>query len=380
MASVSEQEVLVKAIKALQDLIADEETRVVRDAAYGDGGRDDVWRIETPHLNCDIAVQAYSRFTPKDADRIVSGVSQLMRSMRDQPILVVAPWLSPRSRELLIEQRINYLDLTGNARVRIPRLPIVVRTDGAQNDPTPVDGPRRGLQGKLINSLVRVLVDFAPPYRMSDLARASDLSPAYVSRTLAGLDEERLIERGRNRMVVDVDWQRLLRERARNYKLIKSNRGRSYITRTGLSALTRALPIAEGTTGAAPGDADGVYRRLIDRGEDRTVVTGSFAAQDYVQIAAPTQLVLYVRDVEQFVSSNGLMPADRGANVLLLQPADRSQLERIRLVEGTFQVGLSQLALDCLSGNGRLPEEGEALLEWMSEHVGQWRQHQLPER
>lgn len=49
---------------------------------------------------------------------------------------------------------------------------------------------------------------------------------------------------------------------------------------------------------------------------------------------------------------------------------DRPHPER---VDDVPIVGLSQLVLDCLSGPGRLPAEGEALLEWMTNHEDEWR-------
>jgi hypothetical protein len=36
-------------------------------------------------------------------------------------------------------------------------------------------------------------------------------------------------------------------------------------------------------------------------------------------------------------------------------------------------VPVNQIALDCLTGNGRMPQEGEALLDWMAEDEGRWR-------
>jgi hypothetical protein len=39
----------------------------------------------------------------------------------------------------------------------------------------------------------------------------------------------------------------------------------------------------------------------------------------------------------------------------------------------------SQVAIDCLSGSGRMPSEGEALLEWMRRHEGRWRCQSIDE-
>jgi hypothetical protein len=108
------------------------------------------------------------------------------------------------------------------------------------------------------------------------------------------------------------------------------------------------------------------------------VVTGSFAATEYVQIAAPTQLVLYVPDSADFARRHELMPAQQGANVVLLNAAGDSQLTRFRQCgDGTRHAGISQVALDCLGGNGRLPEEGDALIEWMAANLDAWRRPRL---
>ena len=38
----------------------------------------------------------------------------------------------------------------------------------------------------------------------------------------------------------------------------------------------------------------------------------------------------------------------------------------------------SQAAADCLTGNGRMPAEGDALLQWMIENESLWRLDKLP--
>lgn len=73
----------------------------------------------------------------------------------------------------------------------------------------------------------------------------------------------------------------------------------------------------------------------------------------------------------------GLLPTDRGANVVLLRPYDDVVLREVDDVDGLRVVVPSQLALDCLAGNGRMPAEGEALLTWMGEHQAQWRRPTL---
>ena len=40
---------------------------------------------------------------------------------------------------------------------------------------------------------------------------------------------------------------------------------------------------------------------------------------------------------------------------------------------GIFLAPLAQIAVDLLSGSGREPAEGEAILDWMEEHQDEWR-------
>ena len=40
---------------------------------------------------------------------------------------------------------------------------------------------------------------------------------------------------------------------------------------------------------------------------------------------------------------------------------------------GLTYVSPTQVALDCLAGNGRMPAEGEAVLTWLAENESAWR-------
>ena len=69
----------------------------------------------------------------------------------------------------------------------------------------------------------------------------------------------------------------------------------------------------------------------------------------------------------------GGLEADEGADVVLVRPSNYGPFDRARAADGIVWAGLSQILLDSLSGNGRMPAEGEALLEWMADHEAEWR-------
>jgi len=152
---------------------------------------------------------------------------------------------------------------------------------------------------------------------------------------------------------VDVDVPNLLRRRAETYTLFGTNKSQGYLSGTGARDAVRRM-------------RDGApfpYR----------AVTGSFAAVQRAPIAAPSQLTVYVDDFDTAAEAMNLMPTDQGADVVLLRPYDFVVVDRFELIDGLQVVAPSQLVLDCLSGNGRMPAEGQALLTWMTDHEAEWR-------
>jgi hypothetical protein len=295
-----------------------------------------------------LRVAARSSLTPRDVDRLDG----------DPATLVLAPWLSPRSRELLDQGGYSYVDLTGNVCLRIEHPPVYVKLQGADRDPAPAARPPARLGGPRARRLARLLIDAAPPYRLTDLVTASGLSKGYVSTLLETMADQALIERDRRGSVRDVDWPALLTVAADGYQVLRNNAAGTYV---------------------APGGPAALYERLATAAAPRAVVTGSFAAAAVAPIAAPAQLVVYAQDPAAVLRFGRLLPAERGPDVVVLQAEDEpSQLAGTRTVDGVEHVAVSQLVMDCLGGNGRLPEEAAAVLDWMRADPPAWRLRQLP--
>jgi len=68
-----------------------------------------------------------------------------------------------------------------------------------------------------------------------------------------------------------------------------------------------------------------------------------------------------------------MLPAPRSANVILAQPYDPSLLSGPVKQGGVGYVSTAQVVLDSLTGNGRMPAEGEAVLAWMRRNEPRWR-------
>ena len=326
-----------------------------------DEGADAVYSIRATSGSApyaQVVVEAKTSLTPAEAKNIFMTQVRLLRQLYGQAtVLVIAPWLSPRTRAVLGERQVSYLDLTGNIDIRLPTGVLII-TVGAQLNPDPVPHRRtRGLSGAGAGIITRLLVDYAPPYRQKDLAAVGGVSPGYVSRVFQTLDAEALVTRD-GVTIVEVAWPELLRARAQHYDVMRSNHVMLAVSSKG---------------------PDAVYRQLIAQGsETRAVVTGSYAAREVAPVAVGGQLMIYVspeaHGVDDFVEEFSLLPAAGGrGNVVLLRPANEGPFDRPRSFGASEHVGLSQLALDCLSGPGRMPAEGEAVISHMIATQDAWR-------
>lgn len=322
----------------------------------GAGGRPAVFQllVSTAGVGATAAlVEVRRSFSPNDARRLFGNpMGQRLRAMAgNTAVIVVAPYLSPRSRELLAADGVGYIDLAGNVRLDLANL--FVQIDKANTNPTKASPRVAGLRGAMSGMVVRVLADARPPYTLTAIARAAGVDRGYASRILDGLVDQALIEREPRGMVTDVDWPALLRARAEHLDLL-------------------AAPAAKGCV--APRGARHMLGELADRPpQGLWAVTGSFAAGRYTLVAAPSLLVVYTMHPRALVANHGLFEVDEGGDVMVVRPSYFGPFERTQEAKGIVWAGLSQLVVDCLSGNGRMPAEGEALLGWMAGHQGEWR-------
>jgi hypothetical protein len=265
--------------------------------------------------------------------------------------LVVAPFLSARARELLRDAGASYADATGNVRIALPKPGLFIEAEGARKDPTREKRPLASLKGPAAGRVIRALCDVRPPYGVRRLSDIAQTPPASVSRVIALLQREALVDRDERGRVSAVDWAKLLQRWAQDYQVLSSNEPASFLDPRGVSAFLQRVP---------------TYKRPI-------AVTGSLAALRRAPVAPPRMAMAYVEDPAAAAKALALRPADAGANVMLLRPFDPVVFARSWTEEGVSFAALSQVAADLLSSPGRGPAEGEELIAWMGKHPDAWR-------
>ena len=276
----------------------------------------------------------------------------------DDPVIVVVDWLSLRTRAILSEAGFGYADTTGNLLVMVDEPGLSITAEGAARDPAPLRRATINLRGPRAWALERTLAEVLPPYGLSELSDALGIDAGYVSRLLGGLADELLIDRQPRQPVEGVDWEAMLRQITQTYSLLESNDTQSWI---------------------APAGPEQFLRDLASSKLRRWAVTGSFASSQLVSISAPAVAVVYTDDPERLADTVRLRPTRTGGNVVTALPYDQIVFERTSERDGLVFASLCQVVVDCLTGFGRMPQEGEALLGWMRQRAPKWQASSLTE-
>src|SRR5690606_15644047 len=119
------------------------------------------------------------RVSPKDVPHLTSRAEDAER------LLLVAPFLSSRARELLAEAGASYFDATGNLRIVVRDPSVFLEARGADRDPDRTLRSLRSLKGAAAGRVVRALCDFMPPYGVRALSETSSTPLGTVSRVVS---------------------------------------------------------------------------------------------------------------------------------------------------------------------------------------------------
>lgn len=320
---------------------------------FGNLRVDPTGRISAPNGECaELAIEVLPIVEPRRLPEVARKISAIRPGAHsNQTPIVAAPYLSPRSRELLENADVGYVDMTGNIRLQISRPGLYIFAEGAERNPWPQDSGLRSLRGRGAARAVRAIVDHSPPFGIRELAESSGASAPTLSRVIDFLDREGIVTREPRGAVLEVDWRAAIRRWASDYSQTGSNITTTFLEPRGIAEVRKKL------SAAGP-----VY-----------AATGAFAAQFFDPVAQARTATLYVEDPARFANQLDLRESDAGANVTLLEPFDPVVFDRTVWRGGLRCVAPSQLSADLLTGPGREPSQGEEMLYWMGQNEDAWR-------
>ena len=346
----SETRLIEELLARLKAAVPDDWLVSIRDSDRRFSSRPDaLLSIEAPDgTSAVVAVEVKRNVLPKDVER---ALAQVRRYPADAA-LIMAPYLTDRTRELIQKSGSGYADATGNLRLALRRPALFITSSGERSDPWRTERRVRSLKGAVAGRGIRALCDFRPPYGVRELAARANMIPGTLSRLLVFLEEEALIRRDGRGRVDEVDWPALLRRWAADYSFSESNETQGFLEPRGLVELERKL----------------VASSL------RYAVSGSLATRSTLPVAPPRLGVVYVEAIPHAAAELKLTPTDSGTNVILAEPFDSVVFERQRSDQGGLKcAALPQVAADLMTGPGRSPNEAEALIRWMQDNEDAWR-------
>lgn len=299
-----------------------------------------------------LAVEAKTLLDARDVPAVADSLRGAEPERRATAGVVLARYLSPRAREALERFELSYMDATGNLSIHLDDPALILQGSGADRDPWRApDRPTNSLRGLPAARVVRALVERRPPWKIRQLAEVSGTSLGSTARTVDLLEREALLTRGDDRRIVDVDWAALLERWAADYSI---DRGR----RTAWRFAPRGAASVE---------------QIAARVGDGYAISGSLAARRLAPYAEPRLALLYVEDLAEATPALGFAEAPDANNVLLVEPRDDLPFTRTRTIDGVRYAAPGQIAVDLLTGPGRMPAEGQALVEWMRTDEDAWR-------
>ena len=303
----------------------------------------------------ELTVKMLKDATPAGVDRVLQAVRAAAAEKKPaiERVVIAAPFIGPGLRVRIRDAGVSYFDLTGNVLLRADSPPIFVSATGADKNPWPGTRAVRSLRGAKASQIVRVLIDYRAPLGVRQIAATAEVDPGYVSRVLDLLASNGFVDRDAQGGVAQVRWDQLLEYWTQDYSVFKSHRHFLYIDPRGLNHLKDQL-------------------RTLDPSLNYAV-TGSLTASRYAPVAPARLGIVYVDDVRAVSSALGLVPAEAGANVLLVEPKGSFVYDRAKMLDGIRYVAPSQAAVDLLTGSGRNPSEGTELIEWMRRNEQSWR-------
>lgn len=350
----TEQELVARACARLADLIELPCHRIDLDRPWSsDGAPDALLRAGNTvfMLECRIATSTAALFHPIRALKArVAQTPTPHPPARVVPLLVV-PFMGPTGRTLCDEEKCSWLDLSGNANIRAPGLHI--RIEGKPNR-----FKRRGRPASAFSPMASRVTRHLLTHRNDDfsqrlIAHSTGVDEGYVSRIVRNLTDQGLLEKHGSLIRVPQPGH-LLRAWLDDYDFDKHRRITGHVPARDGVELTRMLADALANQPHRPPYA----------------ATGLAAAWCLGRYAAFRTASFYVHDEHALDDLRHLSfrRTDRGANVWMLVPADRSVFEGVVTRDTVHCVATVQVYLDLHAHSERAREVArevqERYLDW----------------
>jgi len=314
-----------------------------RTLKVGDACMDIVATLRVANQRQRLAFEVKNNGQPRIARTAAYRLASVRNSAPDVYGVFAAPYISPRTAEICIQEKIGYLDLAGNCRLTFGQVYIE-----QQGNPNPFAEKRdlRSLYSPKAVRVLRVLLDDPKkPWRVQALAEAADVSLGLVSNVKSLLEDREWLGSSSSGLLLK-NPRDLLYEWSENSKYRKKNTFVNYYTLKSISEIEADLAMA------------------CDGEDIRYALTGFSGAARYAPSVRYQRAMAYVsRDVDRIAKILSLKEVTSGANVALLIPYDEGVFYGARSIDGIYVASPVQVYLDLLKVKGRGEEAAQTILD-----------------
>lgn len=276
-------------------------------------------------------------------------VASRLSTVPRRPLLFVAPRISPRSRQILEEAGVDWIESeSGDARIVTEDILIERTTEGASGRWRPEDERRRWVADVFSGAAVRIvrwlLIEPERSWKLADMAERVGVTAAFVSRVFTTLERDAYLQKER------------AATRLRDRDAL-------------LEAWVAAPPPPEQRFKRAIVHP-GILNEIASQGEDPGPVpdatfalTAEVAAEQIAPFASWNTIEMYVRRIEGWDERLRLQPVPRGGNFVLIVPSDPGVFDGAFSSQRLVLASRPQVYVDLKRRGGAAAETAEFLKE-----------------
>ena len=273
-------------------------------------------------------------------------ISEIKHSYKKSAIpLIVVPYMGKSGMDFCQEHDLSWVDLSGNAHIKAPRL--LIHVEGRQNRFKKVGRPANVFAAKSARIVRQLLIEPGKSYNQRELSQITGLDEGHTSRIVRRLEELNLIDRDEQGFLRPSDPDQLLDAWLETYDFFKHQIIRGHIAaRTGEELLKR------------------ISRTLADQRIDYAA-TGLAGAWQYTHFAMFRLATFYLADPpgKNLFDLLHFREDDSGANTWLVIPNDNGVFHGSSTCDNIVCVHPVQIYLDLKSHPERAKEAAEMVLK-----------------
>jgi hypothetical protein len=281
---------------------------------------------------------------PRFALMAIPTLESAARTIENSYPVFASTYLSERTRTILRERKIGYLDLAGNAYLRFGD--VLIDRTSLETRVRERRGVKQLTAPKATRVLRALLNRYDTPQRITDLADACSMSPGGVYWVVQLLEKEGFAVRDPAKRVKLTKPGDLLEYWAKSWDMRKNDW-------TGYFSFEKT-----------PED---LIRRVAEFGRKKkrryafTLMAGASLIAPFVRYQ---DVWMYIDDNEtEWINGLNLKPVSGGGNLILVKPYDEGVFMDVQTVGDAYTVCNTQLYVDLYNFAGRGREQAEFLRE-----------------